>query len=137
MSTDNTYQPPQADLTVKSSDFDEVLRVAKRQKILLFVFLSYLLLVVANTFLPPELQAVVGFAVIGLALAIIIFTGALSWLVYGKLMTVVFVVLSIVPLVNMLVVLAVNARATKKIKESGIKVGFMGASKKSLALATA
>jgi len=138
MGTKELYQPPQAELTDKSKDLSEVLKVAKRQKMLLMTFLSYLFFAMASSmFLPAELQPLAGFAVIVLALAMVILTGALSWLVYGKVLTVFFVLLSIVPLVNLLVVLAINARASKKIKESGFKVGFMGADTKSMALAAA
>ncbi|OAB62791.1 hypothetical protein AY599_06375 [Leptolyngbya valderiana BDU 20041] len=123
--------------------------VAKWQKILLFIILGMLILYVANIGLavtgnlnapPPAgspagtpasptaislVLSAVGLAlVVGAIVAMILIGGALGW---GILPRVLCALLMFCPLINLITLLVVNAKATAALRAGGYKVGFMGA----------
>lgn len=128
MTETNLYQSPQA--IVEQTDdieIDHLIETAKWQKCLIYTFLAYLLLVVGSMITIPIIALVISLLNIAAFIAMVIFNGLLCWRVYGRISRIIMVVLGIVPLFNLLVILAANSRANKKIRQAGYKVGFMGA----------
>ena len=127
----NIYQSPDAELSDETrrseEEIGEVLIVARRQKAVIYTILGYFILAALVSGLPPSLRPLVQILGIPFWLAIIIFSARLCWRVYSKPVAVLLVILSVVPLVNLLVLVAASSRATKEIKKAGFKVGFMGA----------
>ena len=125
--TDDPYRAPTADLALEHIDQPgRAVEVARRQRVLLIVFLINILASVGIQFMPPHLAPVAGLIQIVVGLAVLITTARLAWVVYGKAGAVIMTLLALVPLLNLLVILAANARASRLLKELGVRVGFMG-----------
>jgi hypothetical protein len=89
--------------------------------------LIYLISMVAQFLLPPELRLVVALGVMGAGLVGAVFTFMLAIKVYGTGLGILFGILTLIPCVGLLVLLAINAKATTVLKDNGIKVGLLGA----------
>jgi hypothetical protein len=133
MTDTNLYQAPQANL--KQTDFEDensLVVIAKWQEYLIYTFLGYLLLLlsqmglatISSTMSILMLMPILNIIVFG---ALVIFNGLLCWQVYGKFSRFIMIALGVVPVFNLLVILAANSRANKLMKSAGYKVGFMGA----------
>jgi hypothetical protein len=133
MTETNLYRAPQADL--ERPNFEEVkslIVIAKWQKYLIYSFLVYLLLLLGQIGLGTisvnmTILTIIPILSIAVFAATVIFNGLLCWHVYGKFSRFIMMALGIVPILNLLVVLAVNSRASKLMKKAGYKVGFFGA----------
>ena len=137
MNESDVYKAPNADLT-KTYDKDgmqDVLEVAKRQKALLYTFLVYILLGIATGVIDPELKLVLQLFVIPVMIAIVVFTARLCLKLYGKTGAIIMIVLSFVPLINLIVLLIANSKANKQIKSKGFRVGLIGANIKEISSA--
>ena len=101
------YKAPESDLNDENavSDKDKFVAIAKRQKALLMVFLVYFMVNPLSKAVGPELETLVSLLFIPLMLAVVIFTARLTLLLYGRAMAIVLIVLSIIPLVNLIIVL--------------------------------
>jgi hypothetical protein len=131
----SVYEAPKANLTTNNlpiENLNKVLKVAKRQKALVYTFLAYFFAAALQAGLPPELKIIASFIVFPVWIAIIIFNARLCLLVYGRFIAVLLIILGIIPLINFLVVLAASSRANKLIKAAGFKVGFLGANTKTI-----
>ena len=129
MST-NPYAAPEADLPPSSRDpksREHILGVAKAQRGVLVCILLYLGAAIGSAVAPPEVQFILGLAFLIAAIAGAVFVFMLSVRVYGTGMGIFLGLLTLVPLLGLLVLLIVNSKATKILKEHGIKVGLLGA----------
>lgn len=136
--TSTIYEVPKANLatnTLPLEDLNTVLKVAKRQKALVYTFLAYFFAAALQGGLPQELKIIASLIVFPVWIAIIIFNARLCLMVYGKFTAILLIILGIIPLINFLVVLAASSRANKLIKAAGFKVGFMGANTKEISRA--
>lgn len=137
--TNAIYEAPKANLTTNNLQIEElnkVLKVAKRQKALVYTFLVYFFTAaITQGLLATELKAIGSLIMLPLWLAMIIFNARLCWMVYGRFAAVLMIILGIIPLLNLLAVLAASSRANKLIKAAGFKVGFMGANTKEISQA--
>lgn len=134
----SVYTAPKANLSISTlqiEDLNKVLKVAKRQKALVYTFLAYFLTNALTQALPSELRVAGGMVILPLWIAMIIFNARLCWLVYGRFGAILMTILGFIPLLNLLAVLAASSRANKLIKEAGFKVGFMGANTKEISRA--
>ena len=93
---------------------EEILEVAKRQKMILWMILASL----AAFFFPP--------AMIVVNLIQIYFIFKLAQAVRSPSAWI-YIVLSCLPLISLIALLYINGKATKVLKENEIKVGLMGA----------
>ncbi len=130
------YEAPKANLATNNLQIEElntVIKVAKRQKALVYTFLVYFFTAaITQGLLATELKAIGSLIMLPLWLAMIIFNARLCWMVYGRFAAVLMIILGIIPLLNLLAVLAASSRANKLIKAAGFKVGFMGANTKEI-----
>lgn len=130
----NIYNSTKSGLStpIKTNELHETLVIAKRQKALLYTFLLYML-VGALAGVNEEIKTLVQLTLLPIALAFVIFTTRLSLKLYGTFGAILMAILSLVPLINVLVLLRVNLAASKHIQSSGFKVGMMGANIKKIA----
>ena len=115
MSNDeNPYSPPASRIAEPDPDWDRAVAIARSQRHVLWALLASLLLVPL-----PGAMLIVG-PVRGL------FTYRLARHVYAGWAAILITMLSMLPLFGLLVLLAINARATRALREYGLHVGFLG-----------
>lgn len=121
---DNPYNTPDANVRVKPDDDEEVQKVISGQKLMLYAILlniganiltARIPLIGVIVFLIAAVMAITGLAKVCMGLR------------YHIAAIVIFCVLMIVPLLNLVVLLLVNQKATARIREAGYEVGLMGA----------
>lgn len=122
--TNNPYSTPESDVASPLGDDENVQRVISGQKLILYAILVNLL---ANF----TANAVPAFGIIAFIVAIGMSITGLArlgkGLGYHTVVVVLLCISMILPLINLIVLLVVNSRATKRIREAGYKVGLMGA----------
>ena len=132
---DNPYQSPQTTSQatgVLSGSRDDLRNVAKFQKGILVCILIYLVAVIGQFALPPELRPLVGIGVLLVGLVGAVFVFLLAMKTYGTGLGIVLGILSLVPLIGLIILLVVNGKATNILKQNGIKVGLLGANVSSI-----
>jgi hypothetical protein len=116
----------------KTYSREELYRIAVAQKAICIVILVQILSFVLQMVLPQ------GIAWAGLAIYLLASLVGLFFIViflvrvYGGVLGILMAVLSIIPLVGLLILLAANARATKALQGAGLKVGLLGADLKAV-----
>jgi hypothetical protein len=111
----------------KTYSREELYRLAVAQKAICIIILVQILSFVLRATLPPGL-AFLGLALYALATLVGLFFIVVFFVrVYGAVLGLVLAVLSLIPLLGLLILLAANARATKALKEAGLRVGLLGA----------
>lgn len=129
---ENPFQSPATESTdsavvgVNSGTHEDLLAVAKYQKGILGCILIYLLLTILQLVLP-ELGVIVAVSVLILGLAGTVFVFLLAIKVYSPVVGILFAILTLVPCVGLLMLLLINGKATRILKQNGIRVGLMGA----------
>jgi len=140
----NPYRPPKAevhDVLGPEMDEERVERLRSGQKLAIYAILIYLVTLIVQTSLAGAahgagargLLAASGFLLMGGGLAALIMSLMGVWkmgygLGIGAILRVVMLIFMIVPIINILLLLIVNARATRKLRQAGYKVGFLGVS---------
>ena len=95
--------------------------------------LIYLLAVFGQFAIPEELatqnwfRTVAGLALLALAITGAFFVFQLAIRVYGTGLGILLGILTLIPLIGLFVLLAVNGKATNVLKQNGIKVSLLGA----------
>jgi predicted Zn finger-like uncharacterized protein len=112
----------------RSQNTDEVARVAFFQRAILLCLLGNLIAGILRVFLPPDVGALFWFALIPVGLASTIFVVFLAKELLGAVAGIILGVLTLIPGIGFIVLLVVNQMATRRLKSSGVKVGFLGAS---------
>jgi hypothetical protein len=129
--TENPYQSPASDtqiVGINSGKIEDLRMVARYQKGIIVCILCYFVAVIWQIFaipaLPLEIRALVAvgtlLAVLGLVVAGAVFVFLLAMKVYSPALGIVLGVVSLFPCVGLLVLLAVNGKATKVLRENGI-----------------
>ena len=127
---ENPYQTPMSEgqvIGVKSGDPADLKSVAKYQKGILVCILIYLIAIVVQFLLPPEVRPLLGLGVIVLLIVATVFVFLLAMKVYSTGLGILLGILTLVPCVGLIVLLVVNGKATNVLKQNGIKVGLIGA----------
>ena len=135
--SDNPYQPPSADsqiVGIKSGEPRDLKSVAKFQKGLLFSILLQLIAVISSfsysisQFIPPNnFDSIVILLVLVGGMSGTFFVFSLAIKVYSPLAGVLLGMLTLIPCIGLIILAAVNGKATSILKQNGIKVGFLGA----------
>lgn len=128
--SDNPYQAPSIAseaIGVKSGRHEDLKHVARYQKGILVCILIYLMSVLCQVAIPPELRPIIGLAVLVVGLAGTVFVFLLAMKVYSTGVGILLGILALIPCVGLLVLLLVNGKATSILKQNGIKVGLLGA----------
>jgi len=126
MSNTNPYQAP--DGVISNSEIGEVAieQVARGQKLIIYAILINIISIILQIVIHP----IIGFVgLISLALSIIGIIKLATGLGSSVLAKIIYIILMIIPLVNLITLLVLNSRATRELRAAGYKVGLMGASK--------
>ena len=128
--SENPYQSPTTEsqvIGVLSGQRDDLRSVAQYQKGILVCILIHLIAVICQLTLPAEIRLVLGLGVLLVGLVGTVFVFLLAMKVYGSAVGVLLGILALLPCIGLIVLLAVNGKATRILKQNGIKVGLLGA----------
>ncbi|KZC36997.1 MULTISPECIES: hypothetical protein [Rhodanobacter] len=126
MNTYNPYEAPKADIAAPPASDAGIGQVASAQKLIIYSILAYFAGAAARVWLGP-----VGVLVV-LAAALMGLIGTFrlcSGLGYSMLVRVILIVLMFVPLISLIVLLVLNAKATARLRAAGYHVGLLGATR--------
>jgi len=128
--TENPFQSPQTSsevVGVLGGAREDLRSVAKFQKGILVCILIYLITMIGQFALPPEIRPMLGIGTLIVGVVGAVFVFLLATKVYGTGLGILLGILSLVPCIGLIVLLRVNGKATGVLKQNGIKVGLMGA----------
>jgi hypothetical protein len=131
----NPFEAPTSNsrvVGVISGSREDLVKVAKYQKGVLVCILIYLLAVVGQFALPPQLRQILGLGVLAVGLVAAVFTILLAMKTHGTVFGIILGILCLVPILGLLILLLVNQKATTVMQSNGIKVGLLGADLSSL-----
>ena len=126
----NPFEAPASNsrvVGIVSGSREDLLKVAKYQKGILVCILVYILAVVGQFALPPQIRPVVGLGVLVVGLIAAVFTILLAMKTHGTVLGIILGILCLVPILGLLILLLVNQKATTVLQSNGIKVGLLGA----------
>jgi hypothetical protein len=126
MNTYNPYEAPKADIAAPVANEAGIEQVASAQKLIIYSILAYFAGAAARTFLGPIGLLVVLCAVL---MGLVGTFRLCSGLGYSMVTRVILIVLMFVPLVSLIVLLVLNAKATGRLRAAGYHVGLLGASR--------
>ena len=121
--TENPYETPSAELGDAGESGVRMDHLIKGQKYMIYAMGLYFVAVLAAA-LTPLLGAAT--LLIAFVLGVVGYFRAMVGVDYHIAVKVAFAILIFVPLVNILVLLALNNRVTVQLKKAGHKVGFFG-----------
>ena len=127
MTDQNPYESPNSEVSDPLPDNPEALQaLAAAQRFAILVVLAYIGMLVLAAFVENEtVLNILGVAVlVGGMVAIARLSRALG---HGWGITILFLFLLLLPLIGLILLLVLNARATKRVKEAGYTVGLLGA----------
>jgi hypothetical protein len=125
--TNNPFQAPHVEIQQHSSHIDgNVGKVASGQKMFIYGILSYFCAIFLQFIIGPIAAVLLLVMLVLGIIGIIRLSGGLG---YGVLSVILISVSMIVPVVGLIVLLIVNSKATKYLRENGYKVGLLGATK--------
>ncbi|KRE82914.1 hypothetical protein ASG75_15350 [Rhodanobacter sp. Soil772] len=126
MNTYDPYEAPKDDIAAPVANEAGIEQVASAQKLIIYSILAYVAGAAARIFLGPVgLLVVVCAALVGLVGTFRLCSG----LGYSMATRVILIVLMFVPLVSLIVLLVLNAKATGKLRAAGYRVGLLGATR--------
>jgi hypothetical protein len=127
----NPFEAPRAPLGevvgVKSGRLEDLRKVAGYQRAILICILIYIVAVIGQFAIPPAQRPILAVVIIGVGLVATVFVFMLAMKVYSTWLGVLLGILTIVPCINLLVLLAINTKATNILRQNGYKVGLLGA----------
>jgi hypothetical protein len=127
---DNPYQPPATEdqvAGVLSGSLDDLRAVAKYQKGIIICILLYLVTLFGQFAVPEGFRGYVYWAAILVSVAGTAYVFLLCTKVYRPGVGVLIGLLALVPVIGVVVLLSVNGKATKILRQNGIRVGLLGA----------
>lgn len=133
--TDNPYAPPKSATSavgVISGDHEDVLAVARFQKVVLVCILIYFVAILGQGAIPQAFRLILLLTVGIAAIVGAVFVFRLAIRVYGTVTGICLGILSLVPLIGLVVLLSVNGKATRILRDNGITVGLLGAKRGSM-----
>ncbi len=135
MSQRNPYAAPQARVEDREASGPGLEKLISGQKLMIYAILINLFAIGLSVALerPADtqnweaIQILFGIASTLLAVVgILRLAGGFGWGIVGRIL---LVILMLLPLVNLITMLVLNGRATKALRKSGFKVGFLGVSR--------
>ncbi|NII72823.1 hypothetical protein FHW84_001389 [Dyella sp. SG562] len=122
----NPYEAPKAPLGDTLRNDPGIEQVASGQKLVIYAILVYLAIILVR----GAGETIAGLlAIASLVLSLMGILRISSGLGYGTGTKVILVILMFVPLVGLITLLVLNAKATNRLREAGYKVGLLGASR--------
>src|SRR5262249_41772598 len=140
----NPYRPPQAqvrDLPDTSLDEERLARLSSGQKLAIYAICLYLGMAFLRGFLvgvfrpapPAGLLILLGIITVAAAIAALVLSFVGVWRMasgigIGIVFRVLMLIFMLVPLFNIIILLVLNARTTRALRQAGYRVGFLGVS---------
>ncbi|WP_339687156.1 hypothetical protein [Gimesia maris] len=106
---------------------EDIKLIAFRQKVILVCILIYLSAVAGQSMIPVGISLILGIPVGIVIIVAAVFIFLLATKLYGAVVGIFLGILTLIPLVGLFVLLIVNGKATKMLKENGVDVGLLGA----------
>jgi hypothetical protein len=106
---------------------DALRNVATYQKGILVCILFYIVLVVIQFLLPPDLRLFLGIAAVVLSITATVFVFLLATQVYSTGLGVLLAILTLIPCIGLITLLIINNKATNVLRKHGVRVGLLGA----------
>ncbi len=116
--------PADGERTFSNAD---LMTIANHQKFILLCILVYMIAVVGQFLLPPDLRPLLGLSMLVVVLVSVVFVFMLAIKLSGTAVGVVQGILTFIPLIGLLVLLMVNGKATRVLRAHGVEVGLLGA----------
>ncbi|MHB1057933.1 MAG: hypothetical protein ACYC0F_08635 [Rhodanobacter sp.] len=126
MNTYNPYEAPKADIVAPVANDAGIEQVAGAQKLVIYSILAYFAGAAVKALLGPIGLLVVLCAVLMGLVGTFRLCSALG---YSMAVRVILIVLMFVPLVSLIVLLVLNAKATARLRAAGYHVGLLGATR--------
>jgi len=133
--SDNPYQAPSSEAVgVKSGDREDLKKVATYQRGILMSILGQIITSVLSRASADEMMIIISgiasliFLLVGFVM-IILLTNKVYQQVWKVVLCCIF---SLIPCINLIVLLIVNQKATNILMKNGIKVGLLGANPKDI-----
>ena len=127
---ENPYAPPRAtDLAVgiKSGRREDLKSLAVAQKAIMICILLQIVIGAARFVVPADYAIILGIVALLVLLASTVSMFMLAMKVFNIGSGILYALGALVPCLGLLVLLAVNQRATRILRENGYKVGLLGA----------
>lgn len=126
MSTENPYQPPTVNIEPESDNELQLANIAKWQRIILYAILLYIVLIIMEIAIKVSIGAVLVIIPLVLSLIGVTFLAYALWQSY--IIAAFYCLCMFVPLLNLLMLVFINSRASARLRAGGYKVGLLGAS---------
>ncbi len=130
----NPYQAPATETAVigiNDGSRESLRKVATYQRGLLACIGLQIVFAIANVVLgdslPPLLTLIASLALIAVGLAGTVFIFLLAQNVYSTGIAILLTILGLIPCIGLVILVIVNAKATRILRQNGLKVGFLGA----------
>lgn len=127
---DNPYRAPMSDepvaVGVLSGRQEDVQSVALYQRGVMVCILLYLLAVGAQIVTPADFRVFLAIGALLVVLSGAVFVFLLAIKVYGAGLGVLLGLLTLIPCLGLIVLLVVNSKATKVLRQNGYTVGLLG-----------
>ena len=120
----NPYEAPKAQVGDSLRDDPGIEEVASGQKLVIYAILVYLAIILVRGGAGPVAGLL---AIVSLVLSLMGILRISNGLGYGTGTKVLLVILMFVPLVGLITLLVLNAKATSRLREAGYQVGLLGA----------
>ena len=125
-----TQPPPDGMLSYSKSPEGIRTIAAKQRGILLCILAQFILygtLIAGESALPVLVRLAFALVMLGVDVVAMVFVFQLTTKLYGLGMGIFLGILTLVPCINLIMLLVVNAKATALLKQNGLKVGLLGA----------
>ena len=126
MQNANPYESPKARVADATESGEDIQRVASGQKLIIYAILLNLVTIAIAFVLPVPIIAIL-LNLASLVMSIIGIVRLGRGLGMAVVSRVLLVLLMFVPLINVITLLVINSRATRRLRDAGYTVGLMGA----------
>ena len=120
-------QPPPIGYASGPDPREYLREVARRQRMIMLCILAYIILVVCQFVVPGPVRLILALLAFGVSVTAAVFVFLLAIKLYGTGAGIVLGILTLIPLIGLIVLLIVNGKATKILREHNISVGLLGA----------
>ncbi len=117
-----------ADMTTLPENLsqDDLRDVATRQKVIIVCLALYVALAILAAFVPTTIAAMIGALIGVIVILATVYVFLLATKLYGTGFGILLGLLTLLPLIGIVVLLIVNARAIAVLRSAGVDVGFFG-----------
>jgi hypothetical protein len=127
MSSDNSYGAPQDDSVGATQDTASLEKVASGQKLIIYsILLNFVGLAGQHSF---GLLLILVLSVVVLVMSIVGIVRLCTGLGYSAGVMALCIIGSLIPVVNLIVLVVLSMQATRRLRDAGYKVGLLGASR--------